>query len=42
MATYWTLTYDVADPRRLASFWALALGYVEESGWDDGGASILE
>jgi hypothetical protein len=42
MATYWTLTYDAADPRRLATFWATALGYVEEPGWDDSGASIVD
>jgi Glyoxalase-like domain len=25
----WTVTFDAADPARLAEFWALALGYVE-------------
>jgi glyoxalase superfamily protein len=43
MATQWTLGCDAADPHRLAAFWALALGYVAESGYDDpGGASIVD
>jgi hypothetical protein len=25
----WTLTFDAADPTRLAAFWKLALGYVD-------------
>ncbi|GAA3852784.1 VOC family protein [Streptomyces sp. NPDC002387] len=29
MATAWSLTIDCARPRRLAEFWALALGYAE-------------
>lgn len=29
MATPWTLTFDCADPSRMASFWKVALGYVE-------------
>jgi len=29
MATPWTVTFDCDSPRRVASFWALALGYVE-------------
>jgi hypothetical protein len=43
MATHWTLGGDAADPRRLAAFWALALGYVDEPGYDDpDGASIVD
>jgi hypothetical protein len=43
MATHWTLGCDAADPRQLAAFWALALGYVDEPGYDDGnGASIID
>ncbi len=43
MATHWTLGCDAADPRRLAAFWALALGYVDEPGYDyPEGASIVD
>jgi Glyoxalase-like domain len=43
MATLWTLGCDAADPRRLAAFWALALGYVDEPGYDEpNGASIID
>lgn len=43
MATHWTLGCDAADPRALAAFWALALGYVTEPGFDDeGNASIID
>lgn len=43
MATHWTLGCDAADPHRLAQFWALALGYVLEPGYDDpDGASIID
>jgi hypothetical protein len=43
MTTHWTLTGDAADPRRLATFWALALGYVDEPGYDfEGGASLVD
>lgn len=43
MATHWTLGCDAADPHRLAAFWALALGYVAEPGYDDpDGASIVD
>ena len=43
MATHWTLGCDAADPHRLAAFWALALGYVAEPGYDDDdGASIID
>jgi hypothetical protein len=43
MATHWTLGCDAADPHRLAAFWAGALGYVDEEGYDDpDGASIVD
>jgi hypothetical protein len=43
MTTHWTLGGDAADPRRLAAFWALALGYIAEPGYDDeDGASIID
>ena len=43
MATSWTLGCDAADPHRLAAFWALALGYVAEPGYDEEhGASIVD
>lgn len=43
MGTHWTLGCDAADPRRLAAFWALALRYVSEPGYDDpDGASIVD
>jgi hypothetical protein len=43
MATHWTLGCDAADPHRLASFWAQALGYVPEPCYDeDDGASIVD
>jgi hypothetical protein len=43
MATHWTLGCDAADPHRLAAFWALALGYVDEPDYDDpDGASIID
>ena len=43
MATHWTLGCDAADPQRIAEFWALALGYVPEPGYDDpDGASIVD
>ena len=43
MATHWTLGGDAADPHRLAAFWAEALGYVPEPGYDDpDGASIVD
>jgi Glyoxalase-like domain len=29
MSTAWTITFDRADPERLAAFWCRALGYVE-------------
>ena len=43
MATHWTLGGDAADPQALAAFWAIALGYVAEPGYDDpDGASIID
>ncbi|WP_307679911.1 VOC family protein [Streptomyces sp. V4I2] len=43
MATHWTLGCDSADPHRLAAFWALALGYVDEPGYEDAdGASLID
>ena len=43
MATHWTLGCDATDPHRLAAFWAAALGYVAEPGYDDpDGASIID
>jgi hypothetical protein len=43
MATHWTLGCDAADPHRQAAFWALALGYVPEPGYDEpDGASIVD
>ena len=43
MSLHWTLGCDAADPQRLATFWALALGYVDEPGYDDpDGASIVD
>ena len=35
MTTAWTIGADAADPPRLARFWALALGYVIEEGFDE-------
>jgi hypothetical protein len=43
MATLWTLGCDAADPHRLAEFWKLALGYVDEPGYDTpDGASLID
>jgi hypothetical protein len=43
MATHWTLGCDAADPQRLAAFWADALGYVREDGFDHpDNASIVD
>lgn len=43
MATHWTLGRDARDPQRLATFWALAFGYVLEAGYDEpDGASIVD
>ena len=43
MTTHWTIGADAADPHRLAAFWALALGYVPEPGYDvEHGASLID
>jgi len=43
MATKWTIGGDAGDPHRLAEFWAAALGYILEPGYDDpDGASIVD
>jgi hypothetical protein len=43
MAVHWTLGCDATDPQRLAAFWAAALGYVPEPGYDHpDGASIVD
>lgn len=43
MATHWTLGCDAHDPHAQATFWAAALGYVPEPGYDDpDGASIVD
>jgi hypothetical protein len=43
MATHWTLGCDAVDPGAIAAFWARALGYVAEAGYDDpDGASIVD
>jgi len=43
MATNWTLGCDADDPQAIAAFWAGALGYVTEPGYDDpDGASIVD
>ena len=43
MATHWTLACDAADPQGLATFWAQALRYVPEPGFDDlDNASIVD
>jgi hypothetical protein len=43
MAIHWTLGCDARDPHALAAFWAAALGYVAEPGYDEAdGASIVD
>jgi len=43
VATHWTLGCDAADPHRLAEFWALALGYIDEPGYsNEDGASLVD
>ena len=43
MATHWTLGCDANDPQLLARFWAQALGYVLEPGFDEpDNASIID
>jgi hypothetical protein len=41
MATPWTLCFDAADPHLLAGFWARALGYVAEAGFDEPDAASI-
>jgi hypothetical protein len=41
VATHWTLGGDAVDPQRLARFWAQALGYVPEPGFDGPDAASL-
>jgi predicted enzyme related to lactoylglutathione lyase len=43
VATPWTLGCDASDPQRLAAFWAFALDYVAEPGFDEpDNASIID
>jgi|SRR5829696_4179497 len=43
MATHWTLGCDAEEPQRLAAFWARALRYVAEPGFDGpDNASIVD
>ena len=43
MATFWTLGCDAEDPQRIAAFWATALGYIKEPGFDEpDNASIVD
>src|SRR6478752_210279 len=43
MATHWTLGCDADDPQMLAAFWAQALRYVPEPGFDGpDNASIID
>jgi hypothetical protein len=43
MATLWTLGCDAADPEAIAAFWATALEYILEPGYDDpDGASLID
>jgi len=43
MAVMWTLGCDASDPHTIARFWALALGYISEPGYDEPhGASIID
>jgi hypothetical protein len=43
VATFWTLGCDADDPQRIAAFWALALGYAKEPGFDEpDNASIVD
>ncbi|WP_151523675.1 VOC family protein [Serinicoccus kebangsaanensis] len=41
MATHWTLGCDAQDPQRQATFWAAALGYVREPGFEDPDAASI-
>ncbi|MEQ1700148.1 MAG: VOC family protein [Ilumatobacteraceae bacterium] len=43
MALLWTLGCDANDPQSQAAFWALALGYEREAGFDEpDNASIID
>ena len=43
VTSLWTLGYDAEEPRCLAAFWALALGYAQEPGFDGpDNASIVD
>ena len=43
MASHWTLGCDANDPHLVAAFWARALDYIAEPGYDDpDGASIID
>jgi Glyoxalase-like domain len=43
MTTHWTLGCDATDPRRLAAFWQVALGYIDEAEYDfEHGASLVD
>jgi hypothetical protein len=43
MTTFWTVSGDATDPHRLAEFWKLALGYVDEPGYDfEEGAALVD
>lgn len=43
MATHWTFRCDAAEPVEIAAFWAFALGYVTEPGYDNpDGASFID
>lgn len=43
MATHWTLGGHAKDPQKQAEFWAFALGYISEPGYDwPDGASIID
>jgi len=43
MTTFWTISGDATDPHRLAEFWKLALGYIDEPGYDsEDGAALID
>jgi Glyoxalase-like domain len=43
MAIHWSLGCDTAEPQRQAEFWARALSYPQEPGFEDpGNASIID
>ncbi len=43
MSSHWTLGCDANDPHLQARFWATALGYVPEPGYEDeDGASLVD